>query len=88
MSFNSYFLLMILFVGSFTEAHALECWGRIGYFREPFSNKCMDCQKPSFSDPGQANCKFPNTDHCCESDLCNETNPNFSNWINEECEVP
>jgi hypothetical protein len=85
---KSFILLLGLSPFFLNNAFALECWGRIGYFQDEFSNKCMECQKVSISHPGQDNCKFPNTDHCCESNLCNEDNPNFMNWVNEVCKIP
>ena len=88
MSFKTYFLAAILFIEFLTKAQALECSGRVPYFKGPFSNKCIVCQKLNIRNPGQLNCKFPNTDHCCETSSCNAMHPNFSKWTDGNCEVP
>ncbi len=88
MFFKSFLFFIFLFSNLLNNATALECWGRIAYFQEPFSNKCMTCEQINFRNTGQNNCKFPNTDYCCESNLCNENNPNFMDWVNEVCEIP
>ena len=87
MSIWSYFFIFF-FMSLSDSVFAHECRGRVNYFENPFSNKCMRCEQPSLRNPEQTNCTFPNTDHCCEMNSCNDFNLNFSKWINGECTIP
>lgn len=82
------FLLTFLFLGFLSNLHALPCSGRVAFFQDAFSNKCMTCEPINFRNSGQINCTFPNTDHCCDADSCNENHPNFLNWVQDVCEIP
>lgn len=88
MFFKRHCLFVFLLISPLQPLNALICHERIEYFNDAFSNKCMRCEPLNKRNPGQSNCIFPNTDHCCEADTCNETHPHFSKWIDGICEVP